>query len=180
MIHGNEYLVHFKPTTALVRGIDWVTVTFPDGTATMGGAATTYAFSISGTVAAADLEFSTNYGTSVVTSATWYKSTSAATTGGYRVKIKVPINISAGTDVWMRISSTSITSAATAGDSYKVYVSTTKDTTSVLSSAFSLGNDSTVVTSVGCTVAPATAGAAAQYIVNFTPGTELTADHRAR
>jgi hypothetical protein len=171
----NEYMIHFKPTTALVRGIDWVTVTFPDGTATMGGAATTYAFSISGTVAATDLEFSTNYGTIAIGSATWYQSASAATTGGYRVKVKVPINISAGTDVWLNISSTSITAAATAGDSYKVYVSTTKDTTSVLSSAFSLGHATTVVTSVGCSVAPATAGATGQYIIDFTPATQLTA-----
>jgi hypothetical protein len=171
---GNEYIIHFKPTTALVRGADWVTVTFPDGTSTMGGAGTTYAFSISGTVAAADLEFSTDYGTTVIGDATWKRSTSNAITGGYRVKVKCPFNYAAGTDVWLKISSTSITSAATAGDSYKVYVSTTKDTTPVLSSAFSLGDDSTVVSSVGTSLAPATAGATGQYIINFTPGTALT------
>jgi hypothetical protein len=128
---------------------------------------------ITSTVAAADLEFSTNYGTTAIGDATWYKSITSATTGGTRVKIEVPIDIAAGTDVWLKISSTSITAASTASDSYKVYVSTTKDTTSVLSSAFSLGTAGTVVTSVGCSVAPATAGATGQYIVNFTPGTTL-------
>jgi hypothetical protein len=164
---AGEYYIHFKPTTALVRGIDYVTVTFPDGTATMGGAGTAYAFSISGTVAAADLEFSTNYGTSTVTSATWYRSTDNATTGGYRVKVKVPINIAAGTDTWLRITSTSITSASTAGDSYKVYVQTTKDTTPVLSSAFTLG--SSVCQALSTTISPATAGAAAQYGTGWDP-----------
>ena len=42
----NEYMIHFTPTTALARGTDWVTVTFPDGSSAMGGSGTTYAFSI--------------------------------------------------------------------------------------------------------------------------------------
>ena len=171
---GNEYIIHFKPTTALVAGTDWVTVTFPDGTSAMGGNATTYAFSISAAPAAADLEFSTNYGTKAIGSATWKRSTSNATYGGYRVKVKVPFDYAAGTDVWLKISSTNITSAATAGDSYKVKVSTTKDTTAVLSSTFSLGVDATVVTSVTTSVAPGTAGATGQYTITFTPATELT------
>ena len=48
----NEYIIHFKPTTALVAGTDWVTVTFPDGTTAMGGSGSTYAFSISAAPAA--------------------------------------------------------------------------------------------------------------------------------
>jgi len=56
---GNEYIIHFKPTTALVAGMDWVTVTFPDGSSAMGGSGSTYAFSIAAAPAAADLEFST-------------------------------------------------------------------------------------------------------------------------
>ncbi|MFC2008223.1 right-handed parallel beta-helix repeat-containing protein [Chloroflexota bacterium] len=171
----NEYIIHFKPTTALERFTDWVTITFPDGTTTMGGSGSTYAFSISGTVAAADLEFSTNYGTKAIGSPTFKRSTSNATTGGYRIKIKCPFDYAAGTDVWMKISSTSITAAATAGDSYKVKVSTTKDTTGVLSSTFSLGHATTVLTSVSASVAPATAGATGQYTITFTPATTLTA-----
>jgi hypothetical protein len=170
----NEYIIHFKPATALIRGTDWVTVTFPDGTSAMGGTGTDYDFSISGTVAAGDLEFSTDYGTLAIDSATWKRSTSDAISGGYRVKIRLPSSYAAGTDVWLKISSTSITSAPTAGDSYKVYVSTTKDTTAVLSSAFSLGVDATVISGVGATVAPATAGATGQYVVAFTEATDLT------
>jgi len=171
----NEYIVHFKPTTALARGTDWVTVTFPDGSSAMGGSGTTYAFSISAAPAAADLEFSTNYGTTAIGDATWKRSTSDSTYGGYRVKIKVPFDYAAGTDVWLKISSTNITAAATAGDSYKVKVSTTKDTTAVLSSTFSLGHATTVVTSVSASVAPATAGASGQHTITFTPATTLTA-----
>jgi len=170
----NEYIIHFKPATALVAGTDWVTVTFPDGTSAMGGSGTTYAFSISGTVAAADLEFSTNYGTAATSQGTWKRSTSNATTGGYRVKVRCPFDYAAGTDVWLKISSTSITAAATAGDSYKVKVSTTKDTTAVLSSTFTLGHATTIVASVAASVAPATAGATGQYTINFTPATALT------
>ena len=172
---ANEYIIHFKSTTALSRGVDEVTVTFPDGTTAMGGNATTYAFSISAAPAAADLEFSTDYGTKAIGAATWVASTSAATYGGYRVKVRVPSNYAAGTDIWLKISSTNITSAATAADTYKVKVSTTKDTTAVLSSTFTLGHATTVLTSVAGSVAPATAGASAQYIINFTPATSLTA-----
>ncbi|MFC1871198.1 hypothetical protein ACFLYF_02200 [Chloroflexota bacterium] len=95
----NEYIVHLKPTTDLERFTDWVTITFPDGTSAMGGSGTTYAFSISGAVAAADLEFSTNYGTKAIGRATFKRSTSNATTGGYRIKIKCPFDYAAGTDV---------------------------------------------------------------------------------
>jgi len=87
----------------------------------------------------------------------------------------VPFDYAAGTDVWLKISSTNITSAATAGDSYKVKVSTTKDTAAVLSSAFSLGADATVVANVATTVAPATAGATGQYTITFDVDTTLAA-----
>ncbi len=171
---AGEYYIHFTPTTALERGVDYVTVTFPDGTAAMGGAGSAYAFTVGSSVAAADLEFSTDYGTSLVTSANWYRSTSNAIVGGYRVKVLVPFDYAAGTDVWLRITSTNITSASTEGSTYKVSVSTTKDTTPVLSSAFALG-DSTC-SSLSTTVSPATAGAAAQYSLSATCATNLTAD----
>jgi len=171
---AGEFYVHFKPAVALERGLDYVTVTFPDGTATMGGAGTAYAFTVGSSVAAADLEFSTDYGTSTVSAANWYRSTSNAIVGGYRVKVLVPFDYSAGQDVWLRITSTNITSASTEGTSYKVYVSTTKDTTPVLSSAFTLG-DSTC-SDLDTTVSPATVGAAAQYLFDATCTVNLTGD----
>ena len=171
---GNEYLVYFKPTTALVRGIDYVTVTFPDGTATMSGTAGTgYAFTVT-SADALDVQFSTDYGT-LGADATWYKITADGTVGGYRVKVKTPIDIAAGTGVWVKFdpdaSDSVITSASTAGVSYKVYVATTKDTTPVLSSAFSLGSDESDVVVV--TPLVTTAGVSTQYIAAFTPSTEV-------
>ncbi len=172
---GNEYLVYFKPTTALVRGIDYVTVTFPDGTATMSGTAGTgYAFTVT-SADALDVQFSTDYGTLGYTDATWTKITADGTVGGYRVKVKTPIDIAAGTGVWVKFdpdaSDSVITSASTAGVSYKVYVATTKDTTPVLSSAFSLGSDEVDLLVV--TPLVTTAGVSTQYIAAFDPSTEV-------
>jgi hypothetical protein len=170
---SNIYYVHFKPTTALVRGIDYVTVTFPDGTSTMGGTGSAYAFTVASTMGASEVSFSTDYGT-LGSDANWYQVTSSPTVGGYRAKVKVPINISAGTDVWVKFDSDDITSASTEASSYKVYVQTTKDTTPVLSSAFALGDSAT--TTLATTVSPSTAGAAAQYSLSFVSTTALTAD----
>ena len=61
----NIYIIHFKPTTALSRGTDYVTVTFPDGSSAMGGDGTIggdYAFTVSAP-AAVDVLFSTDYDT---------------------------------------------------------------------------------------------------------------------
>jgi hypothetical protein len=170
---SNIYYVHFKPTTALVRGIDYVTVTFPDGTSTMGGTGSAYAFTVASTMGASEVSFCTTYST-LGSAATWYQVSSTPTVGGYRAKVKVPVNISASTDVWVKFDSNDITSASTEGSSYKVYVSTTKDTTPVLSSAFDLGDSAT--TTLATTVSPATAGAAAQYSFSFVSTTALTAD----
>jgi parallel beta-helix repeat protein len=169
---SNVYMVHFKPATALVRGVDYVTVTFPDGSVTMSGTAGTgYAFTLATTMSASEVTFTTSY---LISGTVWTATTSTPTVGGYRAKVLVPQNISAGTDVWMKFASDDITSASTAGNNYKVYVSTTKDTTPVLSSAFSL--DGTASGAPSTTVSPATAGAAAQYIVSTAATTTLTAD----
>jgi len=177
---ANQYYVHFKPTTALVRGIDYVTVTFPDGTSTMGGTGSAYAFTLVSTMSASEVTFSTDYGTSTVTTANWYQTVSTPSVGGYRAKVKVPINLSAGTDVWLKFASDDITSASTEASSYKVYVSTTKDTTPVLSSAFALGDSVCVDPTSGntTTISPATAGAASQYTFSFKVSSSgaLTAD----
>ena len=169
---GNVYLIHFKPTTALKRGVDTVTVTFPDGTATMSGTlSTAYDFSLATTMAASEVTFTTDY---KISGTTWTACTVTPVVGGYRAKVAPPIDLAAGSDVWIKFASDDITSATTAGNSYKVYVSTSKDTTAVLSSAFSL--DTTVSGVPTTTVSPATAGAVAQYLVSFDPAGTLTAD----
>jgi len=181
---SNTYIVHFKPTTALVRGVDYVTVTFPDGTVAMGGDGDTsgnYAFSISSTApSASTIDFSTNYGnTDLVVGDIWTDCTSTPTVGGNRIKAKSPIDVAAGQDVWVRyVCGSAITAAATEASTYKVYVSTTKDTAPVLSTTFALGDstcnagDTSVYTGYPL---PSTAGSTATYVIKFSPTTDLTA-----
>jgi len=162
----NEYLVHFKPTTALVRGVDYVTVSFPDGIGTTMGPA---AFTM-GAVVATDATFATNFDTSFA-GGTWQASSGAATINGYRVKVKAPINVAAGADVWLAIDSGNIQTPSNVSNAWKVYVQTTKDTTRVLSSAFS--TDDTVInhTNDAVVITPNTVGAAAEYKFVFQTGT---------
>lgn len=193
---SNTYIVHFKPTTALKRGVDWVTVTFPDGSEAMGGDGNTggnYVFTISSTAPDADtIDFSTNYDTSdLVTGATWtdctaapsYMSEAIALTsvvvGGNRMKLRLPIDIAAGQDVWVRfVCGSAITAATAEVSTYKVYVSTTKDTTPVLSSTFALGNSTPYLTYTRVTSGyplPATAGSTATWVIEFSPTTTIVA-----
>jgi len=183
---SNTYIVHFKPTTALERGVDYVTVTFPDGSTAMGGDGNTggdYVFTISSTApAASTVDFSTDYTTTdLVVDASWTDCTAAPTVGGNRMKVLSPIDVAAGQDVWVRfVCGSAITAATTEASTYKVYVATTKDTTPVLSSAFALGNSTYVAGSTAMVSGyplPATAGSTATYILTFVPanGTTLTA-----
>jgi hypothetical protein len=178
---SNIYLVHLTPTTALSRGVDTVTVTWPDGSATMCGTASSDRDFTVGTLEYDDVQWSTDYDTSLVTTATWTYSRGNPTSGGYRVKATAPIDVAAGTDVWLKfdVDGDGELEADDAGTNYKVYVQTSQDTTPVLSTAFTLGstvltqNDSETVT----TISPATAGAAAQYTFQaaISGTTDLTA-----
>ena len=183
---SNTYIVHFKATTALKRGVDYVTVTFPDGSTAMGGDGNTsgnYVFTISSTApSASTIDFSTDYNTTdLVVGATWTDCTAAPTVGGKRMKALSPIDVAAGQDVWVRfVCGSAITAAATEASTYKVYVQTTKDTTPVLSSAFALGDTTSVAGSTTMETGyplPDTAGSTATYILKFVPadGTTLTA-----
>jgi hypothetical protein len=183
---SNTYIVHFKATTALERGVDSVTVTFPDGSTAMGGDGDTsgnYVFTISSTApSASTIDFSTDYNTTdLVVGATWTDCTDTPTVGGKRIKALSPIDVAAGQDVWVRfVCGSAITAAATEASTYKVYVQTTKDTTPVLSSAFALGNSTCVAGSTAMVSGyplPDTAGSTATYILSFVPanGTTLTA-----
>ena len=168
----NVYLIHFKATTALSRGVDTVTVTWPDGSTTMGS----YAFTVATTMTAGEVDFSTNYESTADSSLiTWTDCTATPTVGGKRSKVTTPIDIAAGSDVWVRFASNDITSASTAGGSYKAYVATSKDTTPVLSSAFGL--DGTTLGAPAVTLSPTSAGATAEYVIFVdVVTTALTAD----
>ncbi len=166
---GNTYLVHFKPANALLMGVDYVTVTFPDGTSGMGGSA----FSL-GTVTASQVTFSTNYGTSV-TGGTWTDTSATPVASGYRVKVQVPKDYAAGADVWIKFASSGITDATSAGTTFKMYVQTTKDTDPVLSTAFTLG--ATVsFSALSTAIISTSAGVAAQYTFMYTSTTQLNSD----
>jgi hypothetical protein len=178
---SNIYIIHFKPTTALERGVDSVTVNFPDGSAAMGGDGTTsYAFTVS-TLAAADVLFSTDYDTTdLINGASWKRTTTTPTVGGKRAQVRLPIDIAAGQDVWVKFDDNdnggAIVSAATEDSTYKVYVSTTKDTTPVLSSTFAIGDSGVTLTDMDTSYpVPTTAGSVAEYIVMFTPTANVTA-----
>jgi hypothetical protein len=182
---SNIYIVHFKPTAALVRGVDYVTVTFPDGTAAMcGTAASARAFTLatgsSTKLVQADVKFSTNYHTTdLIGGATWYQITDDPTIGGKRAKLRVPIDIAADTDVWIKFDDSddggAVQSGSVEASTYKVYVSTTKDTTPVLSSTFALGDSVVTATAMETSYpVPTTAGSTAEYIIKFKPAGTVT------
>jgi parallel beta-helix repeat protein len=173
---SNVYLVHLKPTTALSRGVDTVTVTWPDGSATLCGTASSDRDFTVGTLEYNDVQWSTDYDTSLVTTASWTYSRGNPTSGGYRVQATAPIDVAAGADVWLKfdVDGDDELEADDAGSSYKVYVQTSQDTTPVLSSAFTLG--SAVCTALTTSISPSSAGAASQYTFTFEPETTLSSD----
>jgi len=146
---ANVYLIHFKNgNTALSRGVDSVTVTFPDS------------FTV-GAVAASDVSF----GTSASSQPT--VATATPTVGGKRVQVKTPINIAALGDVWVKFTSNGhITAANTEASTYTVSVATSKDTAPQPSTAFALGDS--IASASTATLSSATAGAATQYIFALT------------
>ena len=172
---GNIYIIHFKSTTALSRGVDTVTVTWPDGSAAMCGTASTARDFTVTSADEADVTFSTDYGTLGYSNATWYQLIGDGTVGGYRVKVTAPIDIAAGQDVWVRFvcddTDTVIESCETEAVTYKVKVATSQDTTPVLSSAFPLG--ATAVSTLTVTPLVTTAGVTTQYIAQFTDSDDV-------
>ena len=159
------YTIYFTPTTALKRGIDTITVAFPDGIDTTMG---TYTFVLS----------------SAQTTATYYTfgadalvATSAATlwnTSYQRVNITTPVDMAAGTAAYFVITAAAdIHTAATAG-TFHIKLWTSKDTTPVLSSAFPV--DGSVVSEIAAYAAPSSlvAGAASDYYFSFTSATAVT------
>jgi len=157
-----EYRIHFTPTTAMVRGVDTITVWFPDGTTAMGPAAFA---SVSGAVTTAA------YYTVKGTGTTYYACTSAATAAGYRLKVTTPVDIPAATAAVLKITtSADIETPSTAGNTYKVKVATSQDTTFVTSSAFSV-DDTLVSAMANPTGYPSSlvAGIGSAYAFTFDP-----------
>jgi parallel beta-helix repeat protein len=160
------YTIYFTPTTALQRGIDTITVAFPDGIDLTMGA---YTFDLSG----------------AQTTATYYTfgadglvATSAATlwnTSYQRVNITTPVDMAAGTAGYFVISASAVIKTAATAGSYNIKLWTSKDATPVLSSAFPV--DGSTVSSIATYSgypSSSVAGAASAYKFTFTSATAVT------
>jgi len=172
-----EYIIHFTTTTSLSGGVDTITVAFPNGTTDMAGdEGTGYAFSLPGSIAAANVAVDPD---GALTTTTGYTDCyTAPDVGTYRVRLTLPVDIAAGASPYIKFNTTAaITSASedktTTGAlcHYRVKVETSQDTTAVYSDYFYLGG--TAVTSVDALSGypnPATVGMAAEYKFEFTVG----------
>ena|GEM_PF-3335594 len=159
---ATDFSIHFTPTTAMKRGIDTITVWFPDGSTAMGPDN----FNLTSAVATAtyysvdrDAEASTYSAVDITSNAT-------LSTSGYRVTVKTPVDLDAGVEATFRIEAAATIKCAdlTSGahhDPYYVKLYTSKDTTPVLSDAFNI--DATGIVATTLTLSPTTAGSAGQY-----------------
>jgi len=156
------YTIYFTPTTAMLRGVDTVTVWFPDNADTTLGLDN---FDLS--VAQTNAAYYT-FGTDLVAC------TSAATISGYRVNVTTPIDLAAGTATKLVISASAAIKTATPAGTFKIKLATSKDTTFVLSDAFLV--DGTAVSTIAAYAAPSSlvAGAATTYTFSFTSATAVT------
>ncbi len=170
------YTIHFTTGSALSRGVDTITVIFPDGLdSTMGPVTTQDSF---------DFEFG-----SADTTASYYSvdpdgagttygytaSTATATIAGYRVQVTTPVDIPASTAATLKIATgATITTPAVAASTYKIKVATSQDTTFALSSAFPV--DNTVLAALISTAnypSSLVAGAASAYKWTFEVATTV-------
>lgn len=160
------YTIYFTPTTALQRGIDTITVAFPDGIDLTMGA---YAFDLSGaSVAAAHYTFGVSGLVATSDGTLW-------NTSYQRVNITTPVDMAAGTAGYFVISASAVIKTAATAGSYKIKLWTSKDATPVLSSAFPV--DGTVVNTIATYSgypSSLVAGAASAYKFTFTSATAVT------
>jgi len=171
-----QYIIHFTTSTALSRGVDTITVLFPDGIdTTMGTAGTDKDFTLTSAVATNTLYLVDPTGDPLGTTLGYVTCTADATIAGYRVQVTTPVDIPASTAATLKIlSGATITTPVDAANNYKIKLATSQDTSFVLSSAFPIGTS--------LDVAPATvtnypssmvAGANAYYQFSFTPKTTV-------
>jgi hypothetical protein len=167
------YTIHFTTGTALSRGVDTITVIFPDGTdATMGPTTTqdSYDFELGSASSSAAYYSVDPTGDPLGLGLSYVTCTADATIAGYRVKVTTPVDIPASTAATLKISaSATITTPAVAASTYKIKLATSKDTSFVLSSAFPV--DGTVLSAFISTAnypSSLVAGAAAAYKWTFT------------
>ena len=160
---ATDITIHFTPTTAMSRGVDTITVWFPDGSTAMGPAA----FSLAGAQTTAAYYDVDRDGEASTYSATDCTSVAVLSTTGYRITVTTPVDLDAGTACSLRIEAAAVVACAndTSNLAYKVKVITSQDTTPVLSDAFYI--DATGPVTPTLTLSPTTAGSAGQYSFEF-------------
>jgi len=160
---ATDITVHFTPTTAMSRGVDTITVWFPDGTTAMGPDN----FSLASAVTTATYYSVDRDGESSTYSATDCTSAAVLSTTGYRITVTTPVDLDAGTACSLQIEAAAVVKCAddTSNLAYKVKVLTSQDTTPVLSDGFYI--DATGPVTPTLTLSPTTAGAAGQYSFEF-------------
>lgn len=175
---NGQYTIHFTTNTALSRGVDTITVIFPDGTDSTMGPTTTqdsYDFELGSAVTTASLYSVDPTGDPLLLGTTYVACTAAATVAGYRLQVTTPVDIPASTAATLKIAAgATITTPAVAASTYKIKVATSQDTAFVLSSAFSV--DDTVLTALTSTAtypSSLVAGSAAAYKYTFTVATTV-------
>jgi len=173
-----QYTIHFTTNTALSRGVDTITVVFPDGLdSTMGPTSTqdSYDFELGSAVTTAAYYNVDPTGDPLQAGTTYVECTAAATVAGYRVQVTTPVDIPASTAATLKIETgATITTPAVASNTYKIKVATSQDTSFVLSSAFSV--DDTALTALISTAnypSSLVAGSAAAYKYTFTVATTV-------
>jgi hypothetical protein len=170
---ASDFTFHFTPTTAMERGVDTITVWFPDGATAMGPDN----FSLSGASSSATYYVVDRDGEVTTYSATDCVANAVLSTTGYRVTVVTPVDLDAGTPCSFRIEAAAgITCAdSTSHTPYYMKLYTSKDTTPVLSDAVDI--DATGPDSVSLSLSPTTAGSAGQYTftIDLSSVTALTA-----
>ena len=168
---ATDFTIHFTPTTALSRGVDTITVWFPDGSTDMGPAG--IAFSLASALTTKTFYDVDPDGEVVTNSTTDCTSAAVLSQSGYRITVTTPVNLAAATACSLRIEADALVKCANSDShtQYKIKVYTSKDTTPVLSDAFDI--DATAINAVTVALSPDTAGSAGQYTFSLdTTGTD--------
>ena len=172
---ASDFTLHFTPATAMSRGVDTITVWFPDGATAMGPDN----FDLTSAVTTATLYDVDRDGEASTYSATDVTKAAVLSTSGYRIAVVTPVDLDAGVAASLRIEAAAGVKCAdsTSHDQYYMKVYTSKDTTPVASDAFDIDSSTDGIDSAVLTLSPATAGAAGQYsfTITLTSATALTA-----
>jgi len=153
-----DFTIHFTPTTALSRGVDTITVWFPDGSTAMGPAA----FSLASAVTTAAY-YEVDANGEATGAAVECTSAAVLSQSGYRITVTTPVDLAAGTACSLLIQDEAIVACANdaSHSPYYIKVYTSQDTTPVASDAFDI--DATGANALAVALTPATAGSAGQY-----------------